>query len=184
MFRFANYSEPLPGRIMMFLDLGRSDFMTQEQHKRFLNDKDPELPEEEWSLESNIPSEASCASSDNSSFEEDIDDESIHVLEDNTKLEKGTYCIIRCATTPCLQQNELTEYHLQSRISKRFKLENNLRIIDIGAIEGPCFVVMDNPLEDCNEVNDQIGYYVDDPMWWSEKCFLDTSCQDDHLQEC
>ena len=178
--RFSNYPDPLPARIMMFLDLRESTFMSSKQHERFLSDKDPELPEEEWSSAS-----SSCNYVDSTHSEldsSDSEDESTTVgLDDQTCVTNGIYCIVQCADSPVVNHTELGEYHMKSRIMNRFKLEVSYRIIEIESLESPCFVVMDNPMVNFEENSGEIGFYVKDPETWSAICFLDTSSHDEYL---
>ena len=151
MLRWEVYEDSVPAKIMMFLDLREAKLMTRAQHKRFINDKDPELPEEDWS---------SGSSSSNS------DDESEE--SETGYLDNGLWCIVQTARSPRAEERHFSRYHLSSRIATRVILEDNLRVLPIESIDGPCFVVT----EDSKPGNDQLAFVLDDTSMWCDKTFL------------
>ena len=151
-------ADPLPGKIHMLLDLRKSDVMTTDQHKRFCNDKDPTLPQDEWS--------------DSLSYQSDDDEESsVSTLSSSEPfLSKQLWCIV-CKTTRPQEMDEddqASPNHFESRISKQFKLSDEFHLLPIEYIQKPCFVISAS-----GATNEHV-FVVDDKSLWCERTFMDT----------
>ena len=148
MINVDGYADPVPAKIALFLDLMDSEVMTKAQHRRFMNEKDPMLPIEEWS------SDDSYSSSDD---EDDGDDS-------HPYLHRGLWVVVQRASGSMIPEDQLTEYHLESRLATRVQLEERFRLLPIECISGPCFVV---------ESSNRLAFIVDDKSLWSEKAFME-----------
>ena len=147
------HDDPVPVKLLMFLDLRKSTIMSRIQHRRFVNEKDPTLPMEEWS-------DSSLSSSDNES-----DDNGMQGDDREPYLKQSLWCVIHRAKAPVIYDNVLSTYHLHSRIGCHIELEKNLRLLPLTCIEGPCFV---------GENKGQFAYIIDDKSMWSDKTFMTT----------
>ena len=148
MINVDGYAAQVPAKIALFLDLMDSEVMTKAQHRRFMNKKDPMLPIEEWS------SDDSYSSSDD---EDDGDDS-------HPYLHRGLWVVVQRASGSMIPEDQLTEYHLESRLAKRVQLEERFRLLPIECISGPCFVV---------ENRNRLAFIVDNKSLWSEKAFME-----------
>ena len=155
----AGNADPLPGKIYMLLDLRHSDLMTADQHKRFCNDKDPTLSEDEWS--------------DSLSYQSGDDEESSASNSSSSEafLSNGLWCIVRKTTRHQEVDNEVeaSPYHFESRISERFRLLDDLHLLPIEYIKKPCFVMNAS----MRQTNEDV-FLVHDKKLWCERTFMDT----------
>jgi hypothetical protein len=133
--------------------------MTTDQHKRFCNDKDPTLPEDEWS--------------DSLSYQSGDDEESSASTSSSSEafLSKGLWCIVRKTTRLQEVDNEVeaSPYHFESRIAERFRLLDDLHLLPIEYIKKPCFVMNAS----MRQTNEDV-FLVHDKKLWCERTFMDT----------
>ncbi len=153
----ANNEHIVPCQILMLLDLSKSILMTRHQHKRFCNDRDPALPQDEWS---------DTLSYSSSSSEEDS---SVSSLDPPPLcLSNGLWCVVHTTQRQQIADDQwASPHHFNSRISTRFKLSGNLRILPIECIKRTCFVINASKTGTSEYV-----FVVDDKSLWCEKTFL------------
>lgn len=149
----------VPCKIVILLDLCNSIVMTKQQHKRFCNNRDPALPQDEWS----------DALSQNSS-----DDEDSSALSNTVPalcLTNGLWCVVQTTTRQEIANDEWpSPHHFDSRISSRFKVSGSLCILPMESIKKPCFVINSS-----NRERSEYVFVVDDKSQWSQKTFLETN---------
>ena len=152
----------VPCQILMLLDLSNSILMNRQQHKRFCNNRDPALPEDEWS---------DTLSYSSSSSEEDSSVSSLS--RPPLSLTNGLWCVVHTTQRQDIADDELASpNHFKSRISTRFKLSGNLRILPIECIKSTCFVINASRTGTSEYV-----FVVDDKSLWCEKTFLEQNNQ-------
>ena len=170
----ANNEHIVPCQILMLLDLSDSILMTRQQHKRFCNDRDPALPEDEWSdTLSYTSSSSSEEDSSVSSLNRGVD--LIRRAEDGPSLSltNGLWCVVHTTQRQDIADDQLASpNHFESRISTRFKLTGNLRILPIECIKGTCFVINASRTGASEYV-----FVVDDKSLWCEETFLEQNNQ-------